>query len=327
MSNGLLYLVTVLVWGSTWMAIEFQLGSVEPEVSIFYRYALASVLLFAWCIARRRRLRFDAREHLRFATLGLLLFSLNYVLTYHAQAYISSALTAITFSTMLWMNLFNARLFFGARAGGSIVGGSVLGILGIVTLFLPEAAKLSFGEATVVGTGLAAAGAFVASLGNMVSQSAQKRGLPIVQSNAWGMFYGAALTGFAAFVEGRPFSFDFSPGYVASLGYLAVFGSIVAFGSYLTLLGRIGAGRAGYAMVMFPVVAIVISLLVGEIPLSWNLGAGAVLTMSGNVLVMKSAFRETGPAVPASAAFPGQSSPPCQEMNFQSEPSRTSTSV
>jgi hypothetical protein len=46
MSNALLYVITVLVWGSTWLAIEFQLGVVEPEVSIVYRYASASLLLF-----------------------------------------------------------------------------------------------------------------------------------------------------------------------------------------------------------------------------------------------------------------------------------------
>jgi hypothetical protein len=47
-SNALLYLVTVLIWGSTWLAIEFQLGVVPPEVSVFYRYLLASGILFGW---------------------------------------------------------------------------------------------------------------------------------------------------------------------------------------------------------------------------------------------------------------------------------------
>ena len=109
MNNALLYLVTVLIWGSTWLAIEFQLGKVEPEVSIVYRYAAASALLFVWSLLRRLPLRFDASAHRRFALLGLLLFCGNYVLAYRAQLYITSALTAITFSTILWMNILNAR--------------------------------------------------------------------------------------------------------------------------------------------------------------------------------------------------------------------------
>jgi len=288
MSNLFLYTVTVLVWGSTWMAIEYQLGAVAPEVSVFYRYTLAAAILFGWCLVRGKRLRFGSAAHFRFLLMGLLLFSMNYILTYYAQAYITSALTAIAFSTMLWMNLLNARLFFGARIGGALIGGSVLGIAGIAVLFLPEVRTLSFGDSTVVGLSLAITGAFVASLGNMVSQSAQGNSLPIVQSNAWGMLYGAALTGMVAAFEGRVFNFDWSVTYIGSLTYLAVFGSIVGFGTYLTLLGRIGAGRAGYAMVMFPVVAILVSLAFGEIEPSWNIVSGVILVLVGNVLVLNS---------------------------------------
>jgi drug/metabolite transporter (DMT)-like permease len=248
--NRLLYLVTVLIWGSTWIAIEFQLGVVAPEVSIVYRYALAAALLFAWCRARGLPLGFDRRAHGHFALLGLLLFCLNYILTYQAQVHITSALSAIAFSTMLWMNIANARLFFGTRAGGRVLLGSVLGIGGILVLFLPEVRAFSFTDATLFGASLCVAGAFVASLGNMASQSAQRAGLPIVQSNAWGMLYGTVFTGLIAVAQGKPFVFDASIGYVVSLAYLAVFGSVLAFGSYLTLLGRIGAHRAGYAVVI-----------------------------------------------------------------------------
>ena len=111
----MLYVVTVLVWGTTWIAIEFQSGDVAPEVSVFYRYLFAAVLLFSWCHIRGLRLRFELRAHIRFVLLGVLLFSVNYIITYHAQLYITSALTAIVFSTMLWMNIINARLFFGTR--------------------------------------------------------------------------------------------------------------------------------------------------------------------------------------------------------------------
>jgi len=287
MSNWLLYVVTVLVWGTTWIAIEFQIGDVAPEVSVFYRYLFASVLLFAWCRIRDLRLRFKLRAHSRFVLLGLLLFSVNYIVTYHAQLHITSALTAIVFSTMLWMNIVNARLFFGTRIDMRTITGSILGVLGIMFLFLPEVENLSLADATLYGTGLAFLGALIASLGNMVSQGAQKDGLPIVQSNAWGMFYGAILTGSIAFGQGKEFFFDWTPEYAVSLAYLTIFGSIIAFGSYLTLLGRIGADKAGYAMVMFPVVAIVISIVLEEIALSWQIIAGVSLVILGNLLILR----------------------------------------
>ncbi len=212
---------------------------------------------------------------------------MNYIVTYHAQQYITSALTAMAFSTMLWMNIINARLFFGVRSGMRVISGSLLGIGGIVSLFLPEVQQISLSDATLYGAGLCICGAFLASLGNMVSQGAQKKGLPIIQSNAWGMLYGALFTGAIAFGQGREFNFDFSTSYVVSLIYLVIFGSIVGFGSYLTLLGRIGAHKAGYVMVMFPVVALVISFFFEGLEPSLHIFTGVFLVISGNLFILQ----------------------------------------
>lgn len=287
MSNLALYLITVLVWGSTWFAIEFQLGKVEPEVSIFYRYVAASLLLFAWSKYRRLSLQFGLRDHGWFILLGLLIFGLNYVLAYRAQIYITSALTAIAFSAIVWMNILNARLFFGIKAQVRTLAGSLLGVAGIIILFAPLVEDVSFTDSVFFGSVLAVLGAITASFGNMASQGAQMRGLPVVQSNAWGMFYGAVFTGIWSVIAGHPFIFDASAGYVISLAYLSIFGSIIAFGAYLTLLGRIGAHKAGYAMVMFPVVALVLSMLFEGLHLSLSIVVGTLLVIAGNVFVLE----------------------------------------
>ena len=291
MSNALLYAITVLVWGSTWLAIEFQLGVVEPEVSIVYRYAGAALLLFGWSRIRRLPLAFSLRQHGRFFLLGMLLFSLNYILAYRAQIYISSALTAIAFSTLVWMNIINARLFFGVRAGRRVLIGALLGVAGIITLFAPQIGELTLSDSVFYGAMLAFLGALIASFGNMVSQAAQKTRLPVVQSNAWGMLYGAMITATIALVEGHEFVFDWSPGYLGSLLYLTVFGSIVAFGAYLTLLGRIGAHRAGYAMVMFPVVALILSVIFEDLEIDATVISGTLLVLAGNVFVLNTKAR------------------------------------
>jgi drug/metabolite transporter (DMT)-like permease len=285
------------------------IGTIELD-----RYLLASDILFGWCRIRGLRLAFDRRAHLQFLLLGLLLFCLNYILTYYAQVYITSALSAIAFSTMLWMNILNSRLFFGTRAGIRVIAGAAMGIVGIIVLFLPQIGELSFSDATFYGTAICVAGAYIASLGNMVSQQAQKEGLPIIQSNAWGMFYGAALTGAIATAEGLVFAFDNSLAYVVSLAYLSIFGSVVAFGAYLTLLGRIGASSAGYAMVMFPVVALVISFFFEGLEPRPSIFVGMALVLAGNLLVLKGRSRQLAiplradtiapPAVADAAGFP-----------------------
>ena len=300
MSNLFLYVVTVLIWGSTWLAIEFQLGVVEPEVSIVYRYASASVLLFGWCLMRGKSLQFPLRAHVWFMLLGVFLFCLNYILTYRAQIHITSALSAIVFSSMVWMNILLAKALFGVRASRSVQGGAIIGICGIVVLFAPQIGELSLTDTVLYGSVLAGLGAFSASCGNMVSQKAQALKLPIVQSNAWGMFYGAAITTVYTLVQGHEFTFDPSPGYVISLGYLSIFGSIIAFGAYLTLLGRIGAHKAGYAMVLFPVVALILSTLFEGLRIDASIIVGTLLVLAGNLAVLKGTSRKK-PLQPATA--------------------------
>ena len=286
MSNAVLYLVTVLIWGSTWLAIEFQLGIVEPEVSIVYRYFIASGLLFIYCKIRKLRLIFEPKYHVWFMLLGACLFCLNYIFAYRAQIHITSALAAIAFSTMLWMNIILSRLIFGTRAGRRVLSGALLGIIGIVVIFAPQVGQVSLSDTVLYGSSLALLGALTASFGNMVSQGAQARALPVMQANAWGMLYGGILTTFIAVLRGQAFNFDASFSYVISLLYLAVFGSVVAFGAYLTLLGRIGAHKAGYATVMFPVVALVLSLLFEGLGLSTSIILGTALVLLGNLLVL-----------------------------------------
>ena len=296
MSNTLLYVVTVLIWGSTWFAIEFQLGTVAPEVSVVYRYVAASLLLFGWAWLRGLKLRFQLKDHVWFVLLGVLLFGVNYVLAYRAQIYITSALTAIAFTTLVWMNIVNARLFFGVRAGRRVLFGALLGIAGIFTLFVPQIAELSLTDSVLYGLLLAIVSAFVASLGNMASQAAQRRNLPVIQSNAWGMFYGSIVTAAIAMVQGYTFNFEWTVGYIGSLAFLTIFGSIIAFGAYLTLLGRIGAHRAAYAMVLFPVVALILSILFEGLEIDASLLIGTGLVLAGNVFVLKKDL--TAPSIP-----------------------------
>ena len=286
MSNAFLYSAAVLIWGSTWFAIEFQLGVVAPEVSLVYRYVAASVILFIWCKIKRLPLTYNLKSHLWFVLMGLLMFGLNYVLAYRAQIYLISALSAIVFSSLLWMNIINARIFFGIRAGRRLYFGALLGVIGIGVLFGPQVAEVSLSDKILFGSMLAICSALLASFGNMASQAAQRAQLPVVQSNAWSMLYGALITAVLVFAAGHEYTFDWSFEYAVSLAYLAIFGSVLAFGAYLTLLGRIGAHRAGYATVMFPVVALVLSILFEGLQLDRNLLIGTSLVLAGNLLVL-----------------------------------------
>ena len=286
-SNLGLYLAAVLIWGSTWLAITFQLGQVPPEVSVAYRFALASVLLFGWCLVRRLSLTFSWRDHLWMALEGLLLFGLNYVCVYLAEGQISSGLVAVVFSLMVFLNIMGTRAFFGTPVKPATLLGAACGIGGVILIFLPEIGRASDHGRPLLGLGYAIVATFSASLGNLVAARNQRRGLPVIQINTFGMMYGALFVGLYAWLADRPFVFNGSSGYLLSLGYLALFGSIFAFGAYLTLIGRIGADRAGYTAAAIPIVALMFSTAFEG--LRWQLFTvvGIALCVAGNVLVLR----------------------------------------
>jgi drug/metabolite transporter (DMT)-like permease len=281
-----LYLTSVLIWGSTWLVITFQFGPVPPAVSVFYRFALASVVLLAWCRARGLRLAFSVPEHLWMALQGVLLFGVNYVCVYLAEVEITSALVAVVFSLVVFLNIAGARLFFGTPFRSATLLGAVLGVSGVVLVFLPELRQEAAKGHASLGLVYSLAGAVTASLGNMVASRNHRRGFPVVQMNTFGMFYGALLVALYAVLSGQPFHVDWSVRYLLSLTYLTLLGSIVAFGAYLTLLGRIGADRAGYVTVAIPVVALLLSSLFEG--MRWNglLVLGFLLCLAGNVSVL-----------------------------------------
>jgi len=286
MSSLGLYLTSVLIWGSTWLAITFQFGTVPPVVSVVYRFALAGLILLAWARMKALRLRFSPSEHLWMALQGFLLFAINYMCVYLAEAEITSGLVAVAFSLLVILNIIGSRIFFGTPLKPSTMLGAVMGIGGVVLVFLPEMSRGAGRGDPTLGVAFALGGALTASLGNIVAYRNHGRGLPVVQMNTFGMLYGAMFVAMWAVVTRQPFLFDLSPRYLLSLAYLAVFGSILAFGAFLALLGRIGADRAGYVTVAIPIVALLFSALFEGLLWHVSLGLGILLCVAGNVAVL-----------------------------------------
>ena len=293
--NLSLYLLTVLIWGTTWIALKLQLGEVAIPLSIAYRFALAALVLFAILLLSRRLQRLDRRGQLLCLAQGLCLFCLNFMCFYTASQWIPSGLVAVIFSTATLWNALNARIFMGRRIAANVLVGGALGLLGLGLLFWPELAGHEASRETLIGLGLALLGTLCFSAGNMLSSLQQQAGFRPLTTNAWGMLYGALLLFGYCLASGVPFAFEVNTRYIGSLLYLAIPGSVIGFTAYLTLVGRMGPERAAYCTVLFPVVALNISVFVEGY--QWTLPAllGLGLVMVGNVLV----FRQPRPVAQA----------------------------
>jgi len=283
-----LYALTVILWGTSWLAIKFQLGVVMPEVSLVYRFVLAAIVMLALCALGRRRKRFSTVDHLFFAIQGMCLFSTNYFFVYLGSQYLTTGLVAVVFSLVVVFNILGGRLLFATPFSARVLAGAGLGIAGIALVFWPEIAAFDPSRQSTAGALFSLVGTAIASMGMLASAwNQQRRGLPVLQSNTYGMIYGALFLTALTVVRGSPFAFDPALPYVASLLYLALFATVLAFWSYLTLVGRIGADRAAYATVLFPIIALTLSTWVEGFEWTATASMGIALVLAGNVLILR----------------------------------------
>lgn len=288
MKNVLLFLTPVLIWGSTWYVITFQIGDVDPMYSVAYRFAIAGILMLIISRLWGLKLDFTRKEHGFILLQGLLLFGFNYWCMYSSELYITSGLVGLLFSLLVFMNIINARVFLKTPIELKVIAGGFLGLIGTGLIFQQDLAQFSFSDKKIWGLLLAIGGTIIASFGNITSARNQKAGIPVISSNAFGMTYGALAMFLIALISGKEITFETNISYVSSLIYLAIFGSVIAFGAYLTLVGNIGAGKAAYVAVVAPVIALVISTVFEDYQWSTESLSGAVLILAGNVVALRS---------------------------------------
>ena len=288
MSTAQLFAACVAIWGSTWLAITFQLGRVAAEASVFYRFLLASLLIFGWSAMRRTPMRLTPREHPWIALQGVLMFSASYLCVYYAEEHVVSGLVAVGYSASPLLAMLGMRAFFGTAMTRPVVVGSVLGIVGITLVYWPELAHWKRGTEAALGTIFTALAVVLSSMGSLVAHRNHQHDYALWPSMAWGMLYGSLFSLAVTLALGRPLTFEVSAPYILSLLYLSILGSIVTFAAYLTVMKRVGAARAGYIGVMTPVVALVISAFFEDFRWHALTFAGIAVTVLGNVVILRS---------------------------------------
>lgn len=285
MISVFLYTIVVLIWGSTWLAVKYQIGPVSPEVSVAYRMGSAALLLFLLGLIKGLPFKFALRDHVLMMIQGALLFSLNFFFFYLAAESIITGLIAVICSTASAMTTLLNSLFSRRLPPIQIVFGALLGILGVCLIFSGEVFESQSQRTIVSGFLFAVCGTFCFSMGTIVSSRNRGSGQSTLTSIAWAMTYGTGLLCVLSLVRGNVFNFDPSPSYTLSLVYLSVFGSVIAFTAYFALLKRIRPEQAAYATVLFPVVALTLSTFFESYQWSAVSVFGVVITLLGNLLI------------------------------------------
>ena len=276
-----------LIWSTTWYAITFQLGVVSPVVSVVYRFGLAALVLFGWLLVSRHSLKLTRAQHLMVAGQGLFVFALQYPLVYVAEGHVVSAVVAVIFASLSFVNLIVFRLVLGLKAAPLAWAGSAAGLLGVAALSWGEATRANMSPEILLGIGLAVLAVLGSAVGNLFAAKVQALEVPVTASTAWAMAYGTAGLALYALATGLPFAFEFSLAYVGSLVYLALFGSVAAFLTYYFLARRTGYSFASYISALTPPLAMGISAAFEGAKWGWEALVGLVLVVLGQYLLIR----------------------------------------
>lgn len=286
MNNAILYVITVLIWGTTWFAIKLQIGHAPNEISILYRAFLAAVCLLVWCKIKGFSLNFKIKDHVFLCLLGLSMFSLHYLFVYNATKYIVSGVIAVVFSGVSFLSILNNFIFFRTKPSLNIILGVFMGVSGLCIFFWHEVTQVTLQNTALKGFILAGIGTLIFSLGSSISKRNHNHGLDIIPSMAIGMVYGTLAMLIYTMTQSNEFVLPNSFVYWASLLYLVIPGSIIAFLCYLQLIKNIGPELASYTTVLFPVMALIVSWALEGYEWSTTDLLGLSFVLFGNILVM-----------------------------------------
>ncbi len=291
-----LFAICVLVWGTTWHAITYQIGDFPAEVGVALRFALAGASLLAFCRWRGMRLGYPRADHAALALQGVFLYGVSYVCVYHAERFVPSGLVAVGYSASPLLAGVGSALLFSTTLGRRFVAGGVLGLFGVALIFWPEITRPGNGDRAALGALITVASVLLSAVGSLAASRNSHRGVPLLPALGFGMLYGALAAGVVALAFGRSVVWPTAPSWWLSLAYLAFAGSVLTFACFLTLQDRIGPGPAATTGVMTPLLALVVSIAFEGFRPDALTAAGAALAVAGNALMLSPARSGCRPA-------------------------------
>jgi drug/metabolite transporter (DMT)-like permease len=297
---GLPFAIFTLIWGSTWIVIRDQLGTVPPQWSVAYRFIVAAAAMTLVAKWKGESLRLGRGGMLAAAFLGFAQFTINFNAVYLAEEHITSGVVATIFALLLIPSTLMAWAFLGHRPNSRFIGSSAIAIVGITLLFVHEFRQYPARAAEIAaGIGLTLVGMVGASAANVFQARDEIRRYPLFSLIAWSMVFGAVMDIAIAFAMAGPPVFDSRPGYWLGVVYLALPASVLTFSLYYPVVRKMGPAKAAYSSVLVPIIAMGFSTAFEGYRWTALTIAGAVLALGGMVGALS---RGKGVVAPPDAA-------------------------
>ena len=281
------FMIFTIVWGSTWIVIRDQIGSVPPQWSVAYRFTIAAVAMALVAKWQGQSLKMDRGGLIAATVLGITQFSVNFNSVYLAEQFITSGVVATVFALLLIPNSLLAWAFLGQKPNARFLAAGLVAVAGVALLFIHELRSSPLANRDIaIGLAFTLAGLIGASTANVYQAGEEARRHPLLALLAWSMAIGAVIDTCLAFAVAGPPVAEARLGYWAGVLYLALFGSVLCFALYFPVVRKIGPGKAAYSSVLVPIIAMSLSTLFEAYRWSPLAMAGAVLSLGGMLLAL-----------------------------------------
>ena len=276
------FIIFTGVWGSTWIVIRDQLGTVPPQWSVAYRFIIAAAAMILLARWKEGGLALGRGGVMVAVVIGFLQFCVNFNAVYLAEQYITSGVVATFFALILIPSTLLAWAFLGQRPSNRFLLSSLVAIAGMALLFLHEFSEQSgrTGE-LVAGLAYTLAGMLAAAGASVLQARPEVRHYPLFTLLAWAMAIGALFNVVLALVLAGPPTIEMRVGYWAGLLYLALPASVLTFSLFYPVVRRIGPAKAAYSSVLVPIIAMGFSTWIENYNWTPLAIAGALLALGG----------------------------------------------
>ena len=272
----LIYIVTLILFGSTWVGVKIGLQSVPTFTFAVIRFVLAFVILGT--AFRIWQFRLPQIPHIRrkIFVAGFLMYGLNFLFIYIGQQYIQASLAAVIFATMpFFTGIISHLLLPNERLQRHVVIGMIVGFIGTLALF---SKNLSLDGPVLGMLSLLLSSIFCSWATVLIKRDLND--IPPVQLSILQIPMGLIVLVPPMLFE-LPLKFEFSTTSLVSLFYLAILGTGVAFMGWYYLLKRVSAVALSLMTFLEPLVAMGLGFLLLHEKLESHFLIGGALILIG----------------------------------------------
>lgn len=272
-------LVTILIWGTTFISTKVLLNSFSPIEILFFRFIIGYLVL--WLVCPHKLKSNNKKEELYFASAGLCGITLYYLCENVALTYtLASNVGVIISIAPFFTALFNFIFLKGEKPQLRFFVGFIIAMVGIYLISFSSDTTLQLNP---LGDILAVIAAIIWAAYSTITKKVSTFGYNTLQTTRRSFFYGLIFMIPILFI--MDFKLDLGrfmhmKNYLNIL-YLGLGASAMCFVTWNCAVKILGSVKTSVYIYMVPVITTITSVIILHEQITWIAACGIILTLIG----------------------------------------------